>query len=328
MINSISIVNYMGDAVTMDLKNPQNSGIVIRNISGLGPVKGTINTTDLASADGALFNSSRISTRNIVFKISFLSDEGDVEANRLLSYSMFPVKKKLTIYVETNNRYAAIEGYTESNEPDIFSKDVTSSISVICPDPYFYEVGPNSPQRTIFSGVTPMFEFLFDEPSDYQNLGIDGFPVKGGEITLNDIVELSQIYTSRQQTIYYDGDEVNGITMTIHAKEAVTGDITIRNTETHDYMKIYADKLKTLTGSSLVANDELVICTVVGSKSATLIRDGIMTNALNAIDKDSDWFQLGIGDNVFGYFVDGEDINEKHSKIDLEITNTVIYEGV
>ena len=93
-------------------------------------------------------------------------------------------------------------------------------------------------------------------------------------------------------------------------------------------MKIYADKLETLTGSHLLAYDELVICTVIGSKSVTLVREGITTNALNCIDKDSDWFQLGIGDNVFGYFVDGEDITEKHSKIDLEIVNTVIYEGV
>lgn len=328
MIESITAVNYMGDAYTMYLREPEKSGFIIRSITGLGPAKATINTSALASADGSLFNSSRLGERNIVIKMSFMSDTDDIESVRQKSYSVFPVKKKVTIYVKTNNRYVAIDGYTESNEPDIFSKDVQSSISVICPNPYFYEVGPNSPQRTIFTGVEAEFEFFFEKARDYKNLGPDGFPLKGGVITLDDIVKLSTISTTREKSIYYDGDETNGITMTIHANEEVAGDITIRNLETHEFMKIYADKLEKLTGSHLKAFDELVICTVIGSKGATLVRDGIMYNVLNCIDRDSDWFQLGIGDNLFGYFVEGEDITEKHSKINLEIVNTVIFEGV
>ena len=39
------------------------------DIDGLNPVAATINTTEFATSDGAMFNSARIGTRNIVLYI-------------------------------------------------------------------------------------------------------------------------------------------------------------------------------------------------------------------------------------------------------------------
>ena len=59
------------------------------DIDGLNPVTATINTTEFATSDGAMFNSARIGTRNIVLYIKIYPE---IEQNRLLLYSFFTIK--------------------------------------------------------------------------------------------------------------------------------------------------------------------------------------------------------------------------------------------
>lgn len=72
MIKSVTITNYLGEKIRLDLTDPEKSGFVIKEIGGLGPVKADINTTDIATTDGALFNSSRATAREITMKLKFL----------------------------------------------------------------------------------------------------------------------------------------------------------------------------------------------------------------------------------------------------------------
>ena len=73
MIRSIKITNYRGESLDMVLTDPSSSGFIIQSIDGLGPVKATINTTQMSSAtDGALFNSAKRDKRNIVMKVEFM----------------------------------------------------------------------------------------------------------------------------------------------------------------------------------------------------------------------------------------------------------------
>ena len=65
MIKSIKVTNPKGESLVLDLFHPEKSGLIVRSISGLGPPKANINSTDLATADGALYSSARASTRNI-----------------------------------------------------------------------------------------------------------------------------------------------------------------------------------------------------------------------------------------------------------------------
>ena len=66
--------------------------------------------------------------------------------------------------IETDNRQAEIEGYVESNDPTIFSKDEGSDISIVCPNPFFYSAGKDGINTTIFYGVEALFEF--PQPED------------------------------------------------------------------------------------------------------------------------------------------------------------------
>lgn len=131
----------------------------------------------------------------------------------------------------------------------------------------------------IIDGVEPLFEFAFSNESLTESL-----------------IEFGEIKNETEQTVYYSGDAEIGVVITIHAIGNVRN-ITIYNTGTREVMRIDTDKLKQLTGSGMVAGDEIIISTIKGDKSITLLRNGIYTNILNCLDKDSDWFQLSKGDN-------------------------------
>ncbi len=131
MIKAITVTNYLGDSIRMDLARPEESGFVIRAITGLGPGQANINTVDVSTNDGGFFNSARLPIRNIVLTLGFLP-KPSIEDVRQKSYKYFPIKKKLTLLIETDNRTAEIEGYVESNDPNIFSKEETTDISKVC----------------------------------------------------------------------------------------------------------------------------------------------------------------------------------------------------
>jgi len=163
MILSLTVTNFLGESIRLPLDNPYETGLAITSITGIGPAKATINTTDLAVSDGAIYNSARVGTRNIVITFRLLEDPltNLVEDTRQRTYKYFPLKKIITLLFETDNRLAEIQGYVESNEPDIFQKEETAQISIICPSPYFYS--PNS--VIVLNGVQPKFEFAFSNES-------------------------------------------------------------------------------------------------------------------------------------------------------------------
>lgn len=84
--------------------------------------------------------------------------------------------------------------------------------------------------------------------------------------------------------VVYNGDAEIGVTITIHAIGEASN-ITIYNTGTREVMRIDTDKLEKFTGSGIIAGDEIIICTVKGNKSITLLRNGKTTNILNCLDK-------------------------------------------
>lgn len=305
MIKSVTITNYLNESVKITLADgdPEH-GMIIKSITGLGPPKADVSMTDLATMDGSVFNSARAEKRNIVIGM-FFSFAPTIEDSRQRTYKYFPIKKPLTFLIETDNRIVETIGFVESNEPDIFSDKESNQISLVCDDPYFYSAGENGNNTTVFFGVEPLFEFIFSNESLDESL-----------------IEFGSIENETEKTIYYDGDSEIGVTITIHATGEV-GDITIYNTGTREVMKINASKIEALTGSGIVSGDDIIITTTRGNKKIMLLRSGRYTNILNALDKESDWFQLAKGDNVFAYTAEYGSTN-----LQFRIENQTIYEGV
>lgn len=302
MIKNIKVINHLGESITLDLRRPEKSGFLIHNVDGIGPGTAIINESDLASVDGTRFNSARVSSRNIVINAYFVENP-TIEAARLMSYKYFPIKKKIKLIFTTNTRVSEIEGYVERNEPVMFSERTGTQISIICPDPYFYSSG--KPHETVFYGMTPHFEF----------------PMMNDSLTER-LINMGELENRVENNIFYSGDANVGITLHLRAAGEVR-DINIYNVKTREKMTILTDRIETLTGTPYGAGDEIIINTVKGNKYAQLLRGGVYINILNCLERDSAWFQLGKGDNIFAYTADYGAIN-----LQFYITNRVIYEGI
>lgn len=301
MISTIKVTNYLNESIEFDLRQPEKSGFYIQEITGLGPPKANINITEVATNDGALFNSARATSRNIVLTLGFLF-KPNIETVRQMSYKYFPIKQQVKLTITTTNRVGEVYGYVESNEPNIFSNQQTTQISIICPDPFIYAEGVNI---TLFAGVYPEFEFPFSNESLTQNLLVMGDMLMG-----------------TTKTIYYEGDAEVGVVIHIYAFGPAS-DITIYKPGTDQRMEINTTRLAALTGSGVVEGDQIIISTIRGDKFITLLRNGIEYNILNTLNRNAFWFQLSKGDNVFAYITEfGLD------KLDFRIENRTVYEGV
>lgn len=304
MIKSVTITNHLGESIKLDLFNPEESGFIIKSIEGLGPVKANINFKELATNDGSIDNSARLSSRNIVMSLQFM-ESPTIEETRLKSYKYFPIKRNVKFLIETDSRICETIGRVETNVPTIFSNAEGCQISILCPNPYFYSAGENGTNQTIFYGTEPLFEFPFSNES-----------------LTEDLIEFGSIENRTEGTIYYDGDTEIGITIQIHAVGEAEG-LVIYNTKTREIMRINDDKLKSLMGSGIQAGDEITITTSRGEKGIYMLRSGVTTNILNSLEKPIKWFQLSKGDNTFAYTASAGLTN-----LQFRIENKVIYEGV
>jgi hypothetical protein len=304
MIKSITVTNHLGESIKLELRSPEKTGFLVQEITGLGPSKASINSTELSTTDGSIYNSARLDSRNIVLTLKLMA-KPTVETTRQLSYKYFPIKKSIRLLIETDNRTCETYGYVESNEPNIFSNSESTQISIMCPDPYLYSSGEDGTTITIFSGIEPSFEFPFSNESLVENL-----------------INMGSIETYQEQNVPYNGESEIGVTIFIHAIGNVTN-LIISNSGTGEVMKINTDRLATLTGFGIIAGDDIIISTIRGSKYVVLIRDGLHINILNCLDRNIDWFQLTRGDNIFAFSSDTGVTN-----LQFRIENKTVYEGV
>ena len=325
MIQYIMITNRFGESLTLYTKipiangienkptqytdNPKNSkGFILTKVEGLGPVNASINNTELATSDGAIFNSARVGVRNIVLSLLFDLDY-DPEELRQLTYKFFSAKNWLDFTISTKNRLCKTRGYVESNTPDIFSKWEGTQISIVCPDPYFHATGTGKTVRTEFTNA--LFEFPFSNESLNEKL------IEFGTILTN-----NQIFD-----IVYDGDADVGVIIEIEAETgSLSGEITFANVKTNETMTFDTGKISEThpsLGNGLLEHDIVKIDTRTGSKSAYLTRNGTRYNVLNCVPLDADWFSLHKGLNQFTFNIGSGVANAK-----ITFQNDILYEGI
>lgn len=304
MLKKVTITNYLGNSVEYIFQGASiddQSGLLITEIEGLGPPKADINMTKLATSDGGIYNSGRIDMRNIVIKGIF-TYATTIEEARLMSYKFFPIGKQITFQIETDKRIGYVSGYVESNEPDIFSDLEEMQVSVLCEDPFFTD--KNGETEQVFSNIEPLFEFV------YENQGH------------NPVTEMGQYIKYRQNIVVYNGDSEAGCVFDFHAIGEVRN-VTFYNTRTNEQIYIDTDKLRQKTGAGFGAGDSIIVTTIRGKKSVYLLRDGVYTNILNIMSKNTSWPQLAKGENIFQYTCDYGEEN-----LYIYIRVTARYEGV
>ncbi len=277
--------NQYGEVIELT----HNKDYTVTSITGLNPSSATVNSSALATMDGAVYNNSRKNSRNIVITVLL---QRDIEANRLNLYRYAQPKYPVRFYFENERRNVYIDGYVETHECDLFGNRQAAQISIICPQPFFREITEN---RIIASSVDPMFEFAFYTEIDVPK-------------------EFSRIVKDKEIILENKGDTETGVFIEMHA----TGDVSdpvIYNRSTGEF---FALKISMYKGDSVFVNTNPGEKSVMGQNIS-----GKMDNLINYMDLNSKWFALRQGNNVFTY-----EVSSGYEFLHFDITVNDKYEGV
>lgn len=280
---NLKVKNDRGDM--LDLTNSPD--YTVYKITGLNPPQATVNRSVNTTSDGSQINSVRLESRNIVIYVKL---NGVIEDSRLNLYKYFPIKKTVTLYFKNDTRDVCICGTVELIECDLFSRSQVAQISLICPSTYFRAVNDVC---TYFSSVLPMFSF----PFAISQTGI----------------EFSTIAEEVRKSIINTGDVETGVIIKMFTVGTVVNP-TIYNVITREQIRL---------NMTLQESDTVIINTNVREKSITLTRDGVTTNIIGNMSRNSDWFTLSAGDNVFTYSAESG-----QSNLQITFTNSILYSGV
>ena len=262
----------------------------ITNAQGLSPAKATINTNTAALIDGATFNSAKVNMRsiNLAFTIEY-----PVEANRLNVYKVLRAKEPVTLYYKSNLLDVYIKGYVESIDIGHFDVKQKATVAILCPFPYF-----SSAQAVIneLTSIINMFHFPFYNP-----------------VGANEIV-FGKIDTEAKAEVANNGGIETGLIFELYAMDTIVNP-KIFNYMTSEYIGL---------NFTMQAGDLIIINTMQGQKSITLIRDAVETNIFNSLQKNSTWLQLASNGSVFVYEVESGQLE----RLEVDIQHNDLFEGV
>lgn len=306
MFKSVTVTNDRGESLELPLAWPNDAGLLISNIEGITPTEVDIATSDYAMLDGGYFNSARMGVRNITIEM-YYSFIPHIETARHKAYRYFPIKSKVRLDFLTDERNLMIEGRVEGNDTKIFSEQEMGQISIVCPDPYFYE---STPQTYILGSSVPEFEFPFSNESLTEKL-----------------ICFSDYGPYNLWTIDYQGDMEVGITITVRFKKKPTFDkLTVYDVTHNKTLVLDFEELKEKT--SVVDFEEygnIVFSSVRGHKAIYYERFGKVTNIIGAFDvQNFPWMYLTPGENVFAFDIQQAYLDE----IDVVIEHKGAYGGV
>lgn len=269
MLEIVEVRTKQGSLLSLPLEDI-SSGIVVKEIAGLDPVKATLVSSSFANQDGEQYHSSRREARNIKMTLEFDPDWATMSVreirNRLYEFFMpksevglrFRFAPGLTLDSIFDDLVVDILGRVESFETPLFSKEPAVDISLLCFDPDFYDPNP----------VT-----------------VEGFSTSG----------------SLESTINYAGTVETGIVFKLFVDRTLS--------EFSIYHRPPDGTMRTIDFSNpLVAGDVVTISTIVGAKEVVRTRSGLDTPILYAITPQSHWLEFQSGENHIRVYAEGADI--------------------
>ena len=257
----LAIENEYGEK--LELTNNPDYDVV--KIDGLNPAPGEINSIEIAGFDGAIFNSSRIQSRNIVI---LLNIHFPIEENRIALYKYVQVKRYIKVYYENEHRKVYCEGYVETFENDLFGMTQQPQISIVCPDPFW----KSEDELNIgFSDIVSLFEFPFAIPS--------------GGIPFSQIRRLTTEYVNI-------GEVTTGAIIKFRATANGVTNPTFYNQTTNKFFGVNFE---------MQEGDVITINTQQGHKSVKLLRNGAVTNILSYRKDGSSWVEFKPGENEISF---------------------------
>ena len=295
MITEVSSLTKGGESLNLDLFDPWSSGIAVKEITGLGPVKTELSLERYALIDGAFLKGARVGTRNVVLTLIPVGD--DVQTERRKIYNFFPVGETITFGVVTSQVAVKSSMIVESVEPNIFSERQEIGISLIAIDPYWRSNSPSITGLVGFNDVTPLFQFPFSSGDNPK------------ELIFGDLSNASG------KDINYLGDAETGVVITFSFNGNVSN-LTVIN-QTYDEAMII-NKVK-----DFYRGEQLVLDTRPAKKSVKHIAGGKESFITGVLDIKSQWIKLHPGINTIGLQFVGNP-----NDMDISIEYETLYRGV
>lgn len=267
----------------------------VLSVIGLNPPPAQVNLTTIVGMDGAVFNSSKLETRNIVLTVKI---NGNVEQNRLALYRMFKTKEWCRFYYKTDTLDTFIDGYVESVECDYFTNGEQAQISIICPSAYFKSVYESIDDISASHGL---FVFPF-------SINV-GEPVPFGE------------YDAGRETDVYNGSESDcGAEFVITVSRGVT-DITVVNNTSGEWFSLDGSRWE---GGRIPEGAIVRVNTNRGHKRVTIQQGNEIRNGFSVLRNGSSFIQLQAGSNLLSYSVSGGSDDD----VSIEVRHYNVYRGV
>lgn len=241
MLNSIEVRPATGGPVlmTFDLDGVDpNSPVVVKSVSGLNPADVTVFKGDF-SRDGGYYQGRRSAGRNIVLNLKLnpnwatqqmVSDIREDLYSNFLEPALDTEGVMLVLKDSVKpDRYAI--GFVETLPADLFTKETTAQISLICVDPFLksYDSTTDSDVVGWSSTTVPydgskktgaLFELLVKTATSEMNLyvGADPSPqrmqLENGVFAVDDVIEINTTPGSRW--IRQNGSDVMALLSPLH----------------------------------------------------------------------------------------------------------------
>lgn len=271
-MRSVTCINKNGISCTFG--EGGFSPFLLADADGLYSKTMNVNTSSNTGVDGSVYHSSAWKQRNIVLT---LKDIGNYVENRAFLNALFEEKTFGELLIRDGSEERKIEYIVEKVTSDGSKSYRTHQVSLICPDPYFYDLYDHSFMMAAF---VPAFSFAHVFAAAKEEFG---YRQKEKIKVINN--ELS-----------VDG---TGMTIRITCNGSVKNP-SITRVEDHAHISIGT----TAKPLSLVAGDVVTVTTENGNKKVMLIHDGVASSINQYLSEDSSFLQLRRGSNSLGYNAD------------------------
>jgi hypothetical protein len=238
--------------------------------------------------DGAEYLGSVMQARNIVL---ILKDIDNYEQNREIIDRVFPSNSIGSLTVRDGEHVRSIEYYAEMVSSTATTISRLTTISLICPDPHFYDPSDNFVK---IATLIPNFVFPHE------------FVAEGEEFSFQNPSRIGRINNET-------AEEFTGMTIIIEARDTVVNPSIIK-IETQEQITV-GNSYHTLT---MEYGDVVIITTQTANKNVTFKHNGVTTDINHYLTSDSVFFQLKRGINSIGY-------NATSGRDDMMIT--IVYKN-
>lgn len=260
------------DGIFMKFTERDKTPFIIKSIDGIYDAINNVHVSENTMIDGAQYQGSTVKYRNIILT---LKDDSNYPEDRNMLNQLFKDGEPGTLEFSENGKNQRVIDYYVEEVTSTGAFDVRyHTISLICPDPFFYD--PTNTSVYMASWVSN-FEFEFEDEGD-------GF-------------EFGYQSAERIQNIVNDYAENNiGMTIRISCSGPVVNPSIIRvESDTHITIGSTAKSFTTQVG------DIVTITTGTGNKHVYLTRNGVTTEINEYLTEDSEFIQLMRGNNNIGY---------------------------